>query len=132
LAKEFASIECVGSNKDSIYGQTNEIARATMYLRYYCNLFENEIPTCDSINCRQHKIDKGFCTKENGLLWEKYYDPVSAFKALIYIIRQVRNNLFHGHKLSLEPDQFERNKILVRLSSQVTDILLEYLIDSEG
>jgi hypothetical protein len=132
LAKEFASIECVGSNKEPEYAQSEEIARATMYLRYHCSLFDDKTPTCEGIMCRQHKIDKGTCSPENGLLWKGRYNPISAFKALVYIVRQIRNNLFHGHKLSLDPVQYERNKILVSLASRVTEILLANLVASGG
>lgn len=132
LARAFASIECVGSNKDPLYAQTVEIARATMYLRYHCNLFVNDTPTCTTIECRQHKIDKGTCSQANGLRWNRSYEPILAFKALVYIVRQIRNNLFHGHKLSLDPVQYERNKILVSLASRVTEILLENLVASGG
>ncbi len=131
LAKEFAAIECVGSNQRPDYIQNQEIARATMYLRYSCNLFAKDVPDCISIECRNHKINTGFCNEENALLWNGNFDQIFAFKALMYIIRQVRNNLFHGHKLSVEPIQFNRNKILVKLSSRVTEVLLENLIDSE-
>ncbi len=131
LAKEFASIECVGSNKDPDYAQTLMIAQATMYLRYICNLYDKDTPTCDTISCREHKIRKGHCTKSNALLWKKDFDPVFAFRALMFIVRQVRNNLFHGHKISVEPDLFKRNKVLVELSAQVTEVLLTNLFESE-
>jgi hypothetical protein len=130
FAREFASMECVGSNKNDRYAQTDEIARATMYLRYSCNLLNEETPTCNLIKCRPHKIGENICIKENALLWKRSFDSTFAFKALLYIVRQIRNNLFHGHKLSLEPEQFERNKILVRLSAQVTGILLDNLVES--
>jgi len=131
LAHEFASIECVGSNKSSNYTQSEEIARATMYLRYCCNLFDDDIPSCDSIECRQYKKNKGLCTKQSALKWKNNYDEIFAFKALIYIVRQIRNNLFHGHKMTIEPIQFERNKRLVSLAAQVTGILLEKLAVSD-
>ena len=130
LAKAFASIECVGSNKEFDYTQTTEVARATMYLRYSCNLFSDEPPNCSLIKCRKHKTVKGLCLKGNANLWKKDFDVIFAFKALLYIVRQVRNNLFHGHKLTIEPIQLERDKILVHLSAQVTEILLNRLIDS--
>ena len=132
LAREFASIECVGSNENPDNAQTKEIAKATMYLRYYCNLFVEEIPSCTSIICREHKIGNHYCTQENGRFWKNSFNTISAFRALIFIVRQVRNNLFHGHKLSLEPEQYSRNKILVQLSAEVTDILLTNLIASGG
>ena len=131
LAKQFASIECVGSSTNPRHVQTGAIAQATMYLRYCCGLFDEEIPTCIQIGCRKHKIDAGLCNIDTGRKWKADFDPVFAFKALMYIIRQVRNNLFHGDKLSLEPEQFERDKKLVALSCETTAVILAQLVDYE-
>jgi hypothetical protein len=130
-AKRFVEIECVGSNKRQDYSQNREIARATMYLRYSCNLFGENQPDCISIGCRGHKIGTGFCNRQAAHEWKGDFNPIFAFKALIYIIRQVRNNLFHGHKLSLEQPQYSRNVELVRLASHATEILVEFLVESE-
>ncbi len=133
LAIQFASIECVGSNEKPEYTQSSTIANATMYLRFYCNLFNGELHNCNSILCRHHKINTGRCTIVAGGQWSSIInDECFAFKALMYIIRQVRNNLFHGHKMTLEPEQFYRDKILISLSAQTTTYLLENLIGSEG
>lgn len=133
LAKGFAEIECVGSNKRENYSQNQEIASATMYLRYSCKLFtfENQ-PECNSINCRHHKISTGLCIRQAAQSWQKDFNPIFAFKALIYIVRQVRNNLFHGHKLSFEPEQYNRNRILVQLASETTEVVVNNLVESEG
>ena len=131
IAISVASLECVGSNRNPDSTQTKVIANATMYLRYYCNLFNDKYPTCDTVNCRQHKKDIGRCIMEDGLLWSANFSSRLAFKAVIYIVRQVRNNLFHGQKLSLEPFQFERNKVLIHHCAGFTDIFLSRLIESE-
>ena len=133
FAIQLASIECVGSNKKPDYTQSTTIANATMYLRFYCNLFDGDLPNCNSISCRHHKINTGRCTIAAGEQWKNIVnDEHCAFKALMYIIRQVRNNLFHGHKMTLEYDQFYRDKILISLSAQTTTYLLENLIGSGG
>src|SRR5689334_19584480 len=43
VATQFASIECVGSNRHGGFIQTEEIAKATMYLRYFSSLFKKNI-----------------------------------------------------------------------------------------
>ncbi|MBS1623500.1 MAG: hypothetical protein JST83_05740 [Bacteroidetes bacterium] len=127
LAREFASIECVGSNCEPDYTQNHEIAKATMYLRYYCNLFTDHIPVCNGL-CRHHKIATAKCSQAQGQLWCRLNnDNKAAFKALMYIIRQIRNNLFHGHKMTLEQNQFNRDKILVALAARTTSFLFESL-----
>jgi hypothetical protein len=130
FAREFASIECVGSNKKSNSTQNHEIAQATMYLRHNCSLFL-EAPKCFDIPCRHHKSDIGLCTINAGRAWNNVDDNNNAaFKALIYIVRQIRNNLFHGHKMTLDNEQFQRDKILVSLAAQITSFLIENLIAS--
>lgn len=131
IAKGIASIECVGSNRHPDLLQNQEIANATMYLRYYCNLFEENIPSCEEIRCREHKRSHGLCLQRNGLLWHNTYNEVFAFKAVMFIVRQVRNNLFHGQKLTIEPVQFARNRVLVKLCASLTNTLLLNLLDSE-
>ena len=133
LAKGFASIECVGSNKESNYSQNQEIASATMYLRLHCSLFAEIIPECISLNCRHHKTYTDRCTVASGRRWKNLdNDNYAAFKAIMYILRQIRNNLFHGHKMTLENDQFQRDKALVSMAVQTTDFLIDKLVESEG
>ncbi|MDV7390390.1 hypothetical protein RZS08_03510, partial [Arthrospira platensis SPKY1] len=98
--------------------QNQEIASATMYLRLHCSLFATEIPDCTTIPCRHHKSYAGHCTAITGRQWKNVdNDNQAAFKALMYILRQIRNNLFHGHKMTLENDQFQRDKILVSIAA---------------
>jgi len=50
------------------------------------------------------------------------------FNATMILIRQIRNNLFHGRKMEIsDHDAYERNKKLVHLARQITDILLDEL-----
>jgi hypothetical protein len=54
--------------------------------------------------------------------------PVERFKSMMELVKQIRNNLFHGGKMELvEPEVYERNKNLVRHGAEITTILLDYL-----
>ena len=133
LAKDFASIECVGSNREANYEQNQVIACATMYLRFQCTLFADITPDCNSIPCRHHKTNTGHCSAASGRHWENMdNDNHAAFKALMYIIRQIRNNLFHGYKMTLENEQFQRDKVLVSIAAQTTGFLIDKLVESGG
>jgi hypothetical protein len=133
LAKNFASIECIGSNNKANYEQNQEIASATMYLRLHCTLFTAIIPDCNSIHCRHHKTITGYCSAASGRQWKNLdNDNHAAFKALMYILRQIRNNLFHGHKMTLDNDQFQRDKVLVSIAAQTTGFLIAKLVESGG
>ena len=50
---------------------------------------------------------------------------------MMYIVRQIRNNLFHGRKLELRHRQYERNKCLVMTAEKITALLLEHLVEAE-
>jgi hypothetical protein len=127
-AKILAENECVGSSRITNYEQNLEIAKATMYLRYFSGLFANSEPSCVSVPCREYKKATNFCTEANGRLWTSTDYPYSSFKALMYIVRQVRNNLFHGHKMTLIESQYSRNKLLVSVCSTVAKKLIDDLI----
>ena len=83
VATQFASLECVGSNNTPDFYQTEEIAKATMYLRYYSELFKKNLPDCNTIGCRIHKQGSGLCTIAKGRQWTKKDQPYSSFKALM-------------------------------------------------
>jgi hypothetical protein len=131
FARNFAFIECVGSSNNPNYEQTQEIAKATMFLRYQAGLttMEGKILECSDIKCRDYKLHQGLCNKKNSNNWGKG-DP-AAFRAVMYIIRQIRNNLFHGNKLELEKKQYERNKELIKNAEAITRLLLDNLKDAE-
>jgi|GEM_PF-5849937 hypothetical protein len=58
--------------------------------------------------------------------------PQLHFRALMIVIRQIRNNLFHGGKMELEGgDQYNRNKQLVILAKDTTNSILEKLEEAE-
>lgn len=131
LAKKFAFDECVGSSKNPSYEQKQKIAKATMYLRYKVGFTNSEgkIPNCSTIECRQHKSSKGWCNKAYANQWTG--GDHAAFKALMYIVRQIRNNLFHGNKLEIEEYQYNRNKKLVQVAASITKVILDNLKNAE-
>lgn len=126
-AREFALEECVGNSENPSYEQTREIAKATMYLRYRAGLWETEdkIPDCSTVGCRESKSVKGWCNEIMADQWTS--GEHAAFKALVYIVRQIRNNMFHGHKLELESSQYDRNKRLLKIAATVTGVILDNL-----
>lgn len=127
LATQFASIECAGSSNNDDFIQTQDLAKATMYLRYFSSLFKKTYPKCDEIGCRYYKQELGYCTKANGRKLTKKDYPYSSFNALMIIVRQIRNNLFHGSKFSFENQQYLRDKKLITLSAKTTQIIIDNL-----
>lgn len=54
------------------------------------------------------------------------------FLAMMRLVRQIRNNLFHGKKMELvQLEIYNRNKDLVRIGSEITSVLLEHLEQAE-
>lgn len=102
-----------------------------MYLRYKAGFttFEGEIPDCSTIGCRNDKSSKGWCNEAYADQWTS--GDHAAFKALMYIVRQIRNNLFHGNKLEIEEAQYKRNKELVQIAASITEVILNNLKNAE-
>jgi len=66
------------------------------------------------------------------LLQENGGNSVERFKATMLLVRQVRNNLFHGQKMELlELDVYNRNKNLIRFAGNITGLLLDHLLQAE-
>jgi len=58
--------------------------------------------------------------------------PAERFGAMMILVKQIRNNLFHGMKMELsERDIYERNKNLVMLGGKITAVILAYLEEAE-
>lgn len=55
----------------------------------------------------------------------------TSFIALFSIIKQIRDNLFHGQKIDLDPIQYARNIELVQIGAELTDVLLINLVAAE-
>jgi hypothetical protein len=59
--------------------------------------------------------------------------PDRHFRALMIIVRQIRNNMFHGKKMEIiDENQYQRNKTLVIFAVQITNLLLENLTVAEA
>ncbi len=131
LATSFAFDECVGNSDTADYEQTQHIAKATMYLRYKAGLAisNGRIPDCSSIGCRGFKSSMGWCNEDYANRWTK--GDHAAFMALMYIVRQIRNNLFHGNKFELLNPQYERNKKLIKTATEITKEILDNLVNAE-
>lgn len=127
LAWDLASQGCVG-NSTTGYIPTQEVIKATMFLLHRAEIKgdKNQVPSCDAMDC--HKTRHGLLcnAQQRADEWNR-----SGFKAVMYIVRQIRNNLFHGRKLEVEPRQYERNRQLVSSAQQITDLLLEHLVEAE-
>ena len=113
IAREYSIITPVG-NSDLGFEPTLDIERATFYLKYKCDLHNIQLIEVET------EIEKA-----ND--W-KY----SAFYALMLILKQIRDNLFHGKKMELNNEPYERNKLLVDLASKATTIILDNLEEAEA
>jgi hypothetical protein len=139
MARRFTTIECVGSSRLNRYGneQTEEIAQATSFLRHVTGLLsKGEAINCDIIGCRHSKKEKLICNPKSAASWANRRDHVNdadyaSFKALLYIVRQIRNNLFHGNKFDLEREQKKRNIMLIKTASETMEIILDNLGEAE-
>jgi len=113
LAHIFAMYPPVGSSNLRFEPSTT-IKRATFHLRYFSNVLEESFPEVEN-------------DKEIGEEWKK-----SSFNALLTIIKQIRDNLFHGKKMELAEDQYQRNKELVGFGVEFTTLVLDRLEEVEG
>lgn len=113
IAKELAIMRPVGASNNN-FEPTQNILRATYFLKYRSELFEK-----GDIEENQEEIVHA----DN---WN-----ASSFKALFSIIKQIRDNLFHGRKIDLGELQYERNRVLVQIGANLTDLLLLNLIEAE-
>ncbi|MDT0690305.1 hypothetical protein RM549_10950 [Salegentibacter sp. F188] len=114
LVRDLASYPPIGSSKSN-FDSTITIQRATYYLRFSTNLYEIEFPM-DSDN-----------DKEIANEWNK-----SAFNGSLTIVKQIRDNLFHGRKAELSEPQYTRNKELISMGVRITNLILEKLEDVEN
>ena len=105
--------ECVG--KGSHFSKPSKyVKRATLNLRTIMNFTEG----CS--NCRESKRRE--CQNVPDINYN--FKP---FEAIIRIIYQIRCNLFHGDKLALSGDQFNRDKRLVKASNSILYIVLKQI-----
>lgn len=113
IAKRLSIMKPVGSSTQNFEATLN-ILRATYFLKYKCDFFQE-----GDIEENQGEIEQSDNWNQSG------------FHALFSIIKQIRDNLFHGRKTDLEESQYERNKELVKIGAEITTLLLENLIEAE-
>jgi hypothetical protein len=112
IARKFSFYPPVGSSKKD-FEPTVSLQRATFYLRHFSELIEEGFP--DTSNER-----------EIGELWTK-----GSFVALLTIVKQIRDNLFHGRKMELAEPHYTRNKELIGMAVETTSIILDNLEEGE-
>jgi hypothetical protein len=118
LAGELACEGPVGNSARG-YVPTNEVVAATFHL-----LNESKVVSEDDRH-RCVEAARNRCRRrreEEPSEWNS-----SSFHAMMLMIRQIRNNLFHGRKMEIERIQYERNKRLVTLARDITELLLSNL-----
>ncbi|GAA0890364.1 hypothetical protein GCM10009122_00420 [Fulvivirga kasyanovii] len=111
-ARKLCCLTPVG-NKDRGFEAGTNILRATYFLRHHTGLFDKWdgfLEDLDDVN-----------EIEIGSHW-KGKDPILA---VLTIVKQIRDNLFHGGKVQLENKVYERNKVLICLASEILDIVLK-------
>jgi hypothetical protein len=130
LAEQLAAMECIGSLSDrsgllqpDAWGKS-----AILYLREHLQLTRRvDVAHCQYDACRPEK--KQLCNNvrlNNASLatWRGH-----EMAALLQLVYQVRCNLVHGDKrLAAEDVQTARDWELIRVSSQILDRVLEWLI----
>ena len=115
IAKEFAQLAPVGNSKSN-FQPTENILKATYHLKYDAELFEEgQIIVSQEERC-------------NANLWNQ---GRTSFKAVFEIVKQIRNNLFHGRKIELDNLQYHRNQSLIELANRFTNLLLVELVNAE-
>lgn len=113
IAHELAMYPPVGSSTLA-FEPTPTIKKATFHLLYFSNVLEELFPEIQN-------------NKEIGAEWNK-----NSFNAILTIIKQIRDNLFHGKKMEIQEDQYRRNKELVKFGVDFTTIVLDKLEELES
>lgn len=112
IAHLFAMYPPVGSSTLG-FEPSLTIKRATYHLLYFSNVLEEEFPEIGD-------------QKKLGAEWKK-----NSFSAVLTIIKQIRDNLFHGKKMEIAELQYERNKELVGFGVNFTTLILDNLENAE-
>ena len=113
IAKKFALKRPVG-DPNNLFNPNENIKRATYYLKYNSELFKER--EFDFVKEEKNTADN----------WDR-----SSFTSVFEIVKQIRNNLFHGRKIGLEPEPYDRNKELIKIAFEFTDVLLNKLVGAE-
>jgi hypothetical protein len=135
IAKQLVSMECIGGEDKDQTGnhllQPNEWTKSAMlYLREYFSLAQNTNPDhCEFHACRSDK--KLLCNTVKFTKASLSYWQGREMAALLRLVYQVRCNLVHGDKrLAAEDAQTVRDSDLIRVSSQILDHVLAWLINA--
>ncbi len=112
ISKKFSFYPPVASSNRN-FEPTEAIKRATYFLRHHSELHDDFPDTNNE--------------KEIGLKWTK-----SSFNALLTIVKQIRDNLFHGRKMDIEEERYNRNKELINMAVEATTDILEKLEQAEN
>lgn len=107
--------ECVGNGRSTSV-PSDHVKTATIQLREKLGILNS----CK--NCRE--IKKREC--QRIALTNHIYEP---FEAILRVIYQVRCNLFHGDKLVLVGNQFERDRGLINASNSILETVLKHLFN---
>lgn len=127
LAKRLLSIECIGSEyveDSSLVAPNQSVKSATIFLREKLGLVSETQPTACSFAGCIRKEKQRICNQVNFQPWTS--GEVAALLRLVY---QVRCNLMHGEK-RLYGDNFQtnRDRVLIALSSQILDRVLNWFL----
>jgi hypothetical protein len=113
IARKFSSYPPVGNSKMN-FDPSEKLRRATYFLRHHCDLNEERFPDLEGDE------------KKTGNKWAK-----SKLNAVLTMTKQVRDNLFHGQKMQLRDELYKRNKKLVSMAVEVTEVILNNLEKAE-
>lgn len=129
--RDLAQQPCVGNGRDD-YEPSEWVRIASETLRREFQISAQEV--CGSEKCQWRKAPGWHLCSERA--WGEWpqkpsrtddakYTPLGATLTILY---QIRNNLFHGSKLEIRGSQRKRNQLLVGLSAQITEGLLQQVV----
>jgi hypothetical protein len=119
-------LACEGFVGDSMrnFRPNDRVIRATMFLLYKADFVSQDaLANCEG-NMRRRNPD--LCRPEIAECWTG-----DAFEAMMEIVRQIRNNLFHGRKMEFDGEQYDRNRRLIILARDITQTLLDNLVEAD-
>jgi hypothetical protein len=117
LAANLACEGAVGNSRNKNYNPTKEVKKAASFLLYHAGIVPDETRGECEAKAREHYAGQGSASQ-----WTE-----SSFKAMMMVVRQIRNNLFHGRKTAPAGEQYERDKRLVALARDIAVALLDHL-----
>lgn len=128
LATQLVSIECIGSERvedSDLVAPNKHVKSATHFLRKQLGIDTEIAPThCVFAGCERAE-KRMICDQVEPYAWEK-----GELVALLRLVYQVRCNLIHGEKRLMNNNEFQtnRDRQLIRISSEILDHVLNWLI----